>query len=71
MTGKIAQDKNAKFDLKKALQELEEINRWFAQEEIDLEEGLAKLKTAKKLLQQCRSRLQEVENEFKEIQDEA
>jgi exodeoxyribonuclease VII small subunit len=62
--------KQAKFNFNQALLELEEINRWFQQEDIDLEEGLKKLKSGKELIAKCRSRLKEVENEFVEIQDD-
>ena len=56
------------FNFNQALKDLEEINRWFQQEEIDLEEGLTKLKAGKELIAQCRARLKEVENEFTQIQ---
>lgn len=62
--------KQAKFNFNQALTELEEINRWFQKEDIDLEEGLKKLKLGKELISQCRLRLKEVENEFVEIQDD-
>lgn len=57
------------FDFSKALSELEEINRWFQDEDIDLDQGLEKLKKGKKLIDQCRGRLGEVENEFIKIKD--
>jgi len=58
------------FQVSKAIQELEEINRWFQEEDIDLEEGLDRLKKGKELIQQCRQRLQNVENEFLKIKAE-
>lgn len=58
------------FQVSKAIQELEEINRWFQEEDIDLEEGLERLKKGKELIQQCRQRLQNVENEFLKIKAE-
>ena len=58
------------FSFQEALKELETINAWFQQEDIDLEEGLKKLKVGKDLITQCQGRLQEVENEFVEIQAE-
>jgi exodeoxyribonuclease VII small subunit len=58
------------FQVSKAIQELEEMNRWFQEENIDLEEGLERLKKGKELIQQCRQRLQSVENEFLKIKAE-
>jgi exodeoxyribonuclease VII small subunit len=58
------------FDFASALKELEEINRWFQEQDIDLDEGLEKLKKAKELIAQCRERLKNVENEFVKIKDE-
>ncbi|MFZ5424590.1 MAG: exodeoxyribonuclease VII small subunit [Patescibacteria group bacterium] len=56
-----------KFDFTKAIKDLEEINKWFQEEEIDLDEGLKKLKLGKELIKQCRERIKEVENEFVDI----
>ncbi len=58
------------FDFATAMKELEEINRWFQDEDIDLDQGLDKLKRAKELISQCRDRLKNVENEFVKIKDE-
>jgi len=58
------------FHFQDALKQLEQINQWFQQEDIDLEEGLKKLKEGKELITKCQARLQEVENEFIEIQGE-
>jgi len=58
------------FDFATAMKELEEINRWFQDEDIDLDIGLEKLKRAKELILQCRDRLKNVENEFVKIKDE-
>jgi exodeoxyribonuclease VII small subunit len=59
-----------KFDFKKSITELEEINRWFQEEEVDLDEGLKRLKRGKDLIQKCRARLKSVENEFIKIKEE-
>lgn len=59
-----------KFDFTKAIKELEEINRWFQSEEIDLEKGLFKFRRGLELIKKCRERLKKVENEFKEIKKE-
>lgn len=61
-------NKSSAFNFNQALKDLEDINRWFQQEDIDLEEGLQKLKEGKALIAGCRARLKEVENEFHEIQ---
>ena len=57
-------------DFKKSIEELEEINRWFQEEEIDLDEGLKRLKKGKDLIKKCRERLKNVENEFIKIKEE-
>lgn len=59
-----------KLDFADAVKKLEEINKWFQSEDIDLDEGLQKLRTGKELIKQCRERLQNVENEFLKIKDE-
>jgi exodeoxyribonuclease VII small subunit len=58
------------FDFKKSLEELEQINRWFQDEEVDLDEGLKKLRRGKDLIKKCRDRLKNVENEFIKIKEE-
>ena len=59
-----------KFDFTESINRLEEINSWFQNEEIDLDEGLKKLKEGKDLIKKCRGRLAEVKNEFVKINDE-
>jgi exodeoxyribonuclease VII small subunit len=61
---------DTKFDFSKAITELEEINRWFQSEEIDLDTGLAKFRRGLELIKICRGRLKQVENEFIEIKKE-
>ena len=56
--------KKETFDFKTALAELEEINRWFQEEDIDLDEGLKKLKRGKELIKKCKERIKDVENEY-------
>jgi exodeoxyribonuclease VII small subunit len=58
------------FDFASSIHQLEEINTWFQNEDLDLDEGLEKLKRGKELIKKCRTRLQEVENEFIEIKKE-
>jgi exonuclease VII small subunit len=51
------------------LNELSEITQWFEnQEEIDVEEGLNKVKDAVSLIKASKARLSEIENEFKTIE---
>jgi len=59
-----------KFDFTKAYQELEEINEWFQQEDIDLEKGLEKYKKGLELVKRCRERLKKTENQLRDIQKE-
>ncbi|MDD4062467.1 MAG: hypothetical protein PHV25_01675 [Candidatus Pacebacteria bacterium] len=50
------------------LKKLAEISRWFDErEEINVEEGLKKVKEAALIIKESKSRLAEVENEFEEI----
>jgi exonuclease VII small subunit len=60
-----------KQNLNKSLKELEEITTWFDnQEEVDVEEGLKKVKEAIKIIKDSKGRLKEIENEFEEIKKE-
>ncbi len=55
-------------NLTKNLQQLTEITTWFDnQEEVDIEEGLKKVKQAAELIKTSRKRLKSIENEFEEI----
>ncbi len=55
-------------NLTKTLKELDEIVRWFEeQEEPDVEEGLNKVKVGAELVKRARKRLGELENSFEEI----
>jgi len=59
-------------DFKTHLKEIAEILEWFdSQEELDLEQGLEKVKRAGELLKSSKQRLIEIENEFKEIKKSA
>lgn len=62
--------KQKDFDFAQAMKKLESINQWFGEQEIDLEQGLDKLREGKDLIVACRQRLQAVENEFSQIKDE-
>ena len=54
------------------LKKLSKITEWFeSQEEVDIEEGLKKVKEAVGLIRASKERLRAVENEFEEIKKEA
>lgn len=60
-----------KKDLTTSLKELEEIVGWFdAQDEVDVEKGLAKVKEGTALIKSTKKQLKEVENEFEEVKKE-
>jgi len=55
-------------NLNNNLKKLSEITEWFEnQEEIDVEEGLKKVKEAVGIIKISKGRLKEIENEFEEI----
>lgn len=57
-----------KINIKEKLGKLEEIASWFEkQKEVDVEEGLKKVKEGNALVKELRERLKEVENEFEEL----
>ena len=67
----MAKDKSDAKNLNSNLKRLSEITVWFDdQEEIDVEEGLKKVKEAVSLIKESRGRLKEIENEFEEIKKE-
>jgi exonuclease VII small subunit len=58
-------------NLNSNLKKLSEISEWFDnQEEIDIEEGLKKVKEAAELIKVSQERLKGIENEFEEIKKE-
>lgn len=58
-------------NLKESLNKLNTIVEWFeAQQEIDVEVGLEKVKEGASLVKLCKKRLSEIENEFEQIQRE-
>jgi len=60
--------KTDKINLNDQLKKLSEIADWFdQQEQVDVEEGLKKVKEAALLIGASKKRLTEVENEFEEI----
>lgn len=59
---------NKSNNLKDSLKSLNEIVQWFeAQEEIDVEAGLEKVKQGAELVKFCKKRLTEIQNEFEVI----
>jgi len=57
-----------KINLSENLAKLSGIADWFdARNEVDVEEGLTKVKEAATLIKDSRARLQQIENEFEEI----
>ncbi len=57
-----------KIDIKKSLEKLESIAEWFEkQDDVDVEEGLKRVKEGGELIKELKERLKEVENEFEEI----
>jgi len=64
-------EKSETKNLNSNLKRLSEITKWFEnQEEIDVEEGLKKVKEAVGLIKASKERLKAVENEFEEIKKE-
>lgn len=60
-----------KVNLTKNLEKLEEIVEWFDSEDnIDIEEALKKVRDGAKLIKAGKARLKQVENEFREIEEE-
>jgi exonuclease VII small subunit len=58
-------------NLTESLAELNSIVEWFdEQENVDVEQGLEKVRDAAKLIKDSKTRLAQIENEFKEIEKE-
>lgn len=63
--------KKEKVNLTESLEQLNGIVGWFEeQEEVDVEVGLEKVREASILIKSSKTRLAEIENEFKEIEKE-
>lgn len=59
---------DTKINLKESLKKLNGIVSWFeGQEEVDVEEGLEKIKQGASLIKACKARLSEIENEFEKV----
>lgn len=60
-----------KINIKESLAKLETIATWFEKEkELDVEEGLAKVKEGMTLVKELKERLGDAENEFNELRKE-
>jgi len=60
-----------KTNIKDSLSKLESIAKWFEeQKEVDVEEGLKKVKEAAVITKELKINLKEVENEFEELKKE-
>ena len=60
-----------KTSLKDSLKKLKEIIGWFdAQEEVDVEVGLGKVKEGVALIKESRAELKKLENEFEKVKQE-
>ncbi len=58
----------AKMNLSESLKKVQAIITWFdEQEEVDVEKGLEKIKEGTVLIQESRTRLKEIENEFEVV----
>lgn len=67
----MANKKEEVINLKDNFKRISEINKWFDdQKEIDVEEGLKKIKEAIELIKASKKRLKSIENEFEEIKKE-
>ncbi len=61
----------SKINLGESLKKVQDIIRWFDnQEEVDVEQGLAKIKEGAELIKVSRTRLKEIENEFETVKKE-
>ncbi|MES2748965.1 MAG: hypothetical protein V4668_01830 [Patescibacteria group bacterium] len=63
--------KKQEINLTRSLSELTAIVNWFdEQENVDVEQGLEKVRSAATLIKESKARLAQIENEFKEIEKE-
>jgi exodeoxyribonuclease VII small subunit len=56
-----------KFNFNTAYQKIEEINNWFQEENIDLNEALEKYQQGMELINKCKGELKKAENQFEDI----
>jgi len=63
--------KKSEMNLTEALTELQNIVTWFdGQDNVDVEQGLEKVRAAAVLIKNSKTRLAHIENEFREIEKE-
>lgn len=63
--------KKQETNLTQSLSELNKIVSWFdEQDNVDVEQGLEKVRAAATLIKESKTRLAQIENEFKEIEKE-
>lgn len=63
--------KKQETNLTQSLTELNKIVSWFdEQENVDVEQGLDKVRAAAQIIKESKTRLAHIENEFKEIEKE-
>jgi len=64
-------EKKKEVNLTESLGELQEIVAWFEeQDDVDVEQGLVKVREAAGLIKGSKQRLSQIQNEFKEIEKE-
>lgn len=64
----MAQNPKEKENISESLHKLEDIVAWFeTQKEVDVEEGLKRVKDGAALVKELKEKLKKVENEFEEI----
>lgn len=56
-----------KFNFTEAYQKIEDINKWFQGEDIDLDDAIRQYERGMDLIKKCKDRLKEAENKFEEI----
>jgi exonuclease VII small subunit len=62
-------EKKEKNSISDSIKKLEKISDWFdGQENVDLEEGLKKVKEGATLIKETKEKLRNIKNEFEEIQ---
>ena len=58
-----------KFEFSKAIKEIEAINMWFQQDDLNLEEALVKYKRGLELIAGCKKQLSQFHTKVKEIKE--
>jgi len=67
----MTKEKQGSENLNQNLKKLSQITEWFeSRQEVDVEEGLKKVKEAASLIKSSKERLKKIENEFEEIKKE-